>query len=553
MKKIFKIILASLVVVFITTTACKESFLIKNPQGVVDPNVLANEEGLEYLIIGAYSSLDGWLGWGLGPWETAGSNWVYGDVYSDDAYKGSESGDQSPMNAIERYEQLPPNPYYRAKWIFVYDGISRANDVLKVINVALDKGAIDQALADQMAGEARFLRGHFHLEAIKLWDNVPYVDEFNIDGLIPNTSIPYPQVEADFQFAYDNLGATGRNGEVGRATKWAAAAMLGKTYLMQGKYAEAKTVLTDIIQNGGFSLVPNYHDNFRMATENNSESIFQIQHAVNDGTGDGDNGTWSDQLSGIQGGPGACCGFHQPTINLVNAYKTESGLPLLATFGKDYNQSDDLSDLGIGNNGTWNATNAYLKGNYVTRIDPADPNVNLAYKATANNTGVDPLLEVDTLNWKIVWAEDDAIPLDPRLDWTVGRRGIPYLDWGNHPGINWIRLQSNGGPYSPKKMMYYNSDASNVDAGAWSAVSSLNYNLIRYADVLLMAAEAEVEAGSLTTARTYVNEVRARAGNSAGFVKNDDGSDAANYVVDVYPVGGALDPFQTQAGGREAV
>ena len=51
----------------------------------------------------------------------------------------------------------------------------------------------------------------------------------------------------------------------------------------------------------------------------------------------------------------------------------------------------------------------------------------------------------------------DAGNLDPRLDWTVGRRGIPYLDWGAHPGKKWIRDQGNGGPYAPKKMVYYKS------------------------------------------------------------------------------------------------
>ena len=111
--------------------------------------------------------------------------------------------------------------------------------------------------------------------------------------------------------------------------------------------------------------------------------------------------------------------------------------------------------------------------------------------------------------------------LDPRLDWTVGRRGIPYLDWGVHPGTAWIRLQSYGGPYSPKKLVYYKSQEGNLtSASGWTKGYTVNnVKLIRYADVLLMAAECEVEVGTLETARNYVNQIRARAANPAGWVK----------------------------------
>jgi len=98
---------------------------------------------------------------------------------------------------------------------------------------------------------------------------------------------------------------------------------------------------------------------------------------------------------------------------------------------------------------------------------------------------------------------DDGIPadgaftphtgtLDPRLDRTVGRRGIPFLDWGVHPGAAWVRNQAYAGPYSSIKKSYYASElgtGSDTQA-AWHGAgnTSLNHNIIRYADVLLMAA-----------------------------------------------------------------
>ena len=125
-------------------------------------------------------------------------------------------------------------------------------------------------------------------------------------------------------------------------------------------------------------------------------------------------------------------------------------------------------------------------------------------------------------------------PLDPRLDWTVGRRGIPYLDWGPLPGKAWIRDQNYAGPFSPKKNVYYKANEGVLTEGTSRQLSANNTRIIRFADVLLLAAETEAELGSLEKAREYVNLIRKRAANPAGFVKNPDGSPAANYVVNEY-------------------
>jgi starch-binding outer membrane protein, SusD/RagB family len=131
-------------------------------------------------------------------------------------------------------------------------------------------------------------------------------------------------------------------------------------------------------------------------------------------------------------------------------------------------------------------------------------------------------------------------PVDPRLDWTVGRTGVPYLDWGLHRD-SWIRGNGWAGLYSPKKNMKLTSDAAGP---GWTTnqLHAKNVELIRYADVLLMAAEAEVEAGSLEKAREHVNLLRKRAGNCAqgpvgGPLKvaiNDSRITWANYKVGEY-------------------
>jgi hypothetical protein len=115
----------------------------------------------------------------------------------------------------------------------------------------------------------------------------------------------------------------------------------------------------------------------------------------------------------------------------------------------------------------------------------------------------------------------DAGNLDPRLDWIVGRTGVPFYDWGTYSGPAWVRLSSDGGPYSPKKLTFPKTQIGTfTDNSSWTpGYSAVNFNLLRYADVLLMAAEAAVEKNDLASALTYVNLVRARAANPAGYVK----------------------------------
>ena len=107
-----------------------------------------------------------------------------------------------------------------------------------------------------------------------------------------------------------------------------------------------------------------------------------------------------------------------------------------------------------------------------------------------------------------------------------------------------------GGPYSPKKNTYYKADIGSFGWYRWLGLCKQCFKTILqcvFADVLLLAAEAEIEVGSLLVAQQYINRVRARAANAAGFVMNG-AAPAATYVVNQYTT-----PFAGKDDARKAV
>jgi tetratricopeptide (TPR) repeat protein len=481
MKKYLKII----TLVFLAATvwyACSEDFLNAPAQASLDEGTLANQNGVEAALISAYSMLDGWNNdWGTfnPPWATAGSNWIWGSVTSDDAYKGSDPGDQQEIQIIELFEWAPGNEYFNIKFQALYEGISRSNATLKLM-----ANAEDVSEPERIEGEVRFLRAHYHFDAWKLWKNVPYITEADDNFRKSNTEDIIPRVIEDFEYAVANLPAT--QDAVGRATKGAAQAYLGKVLLYTGDYSKAKAEFDAVVNSGQYALQDCFHDIFTTEGESGPEAIFSIQASTNDGSNEGENGLFADRLNHPHGGsPFGCCGFHQPSQNFVNANKVDAnGLPLFDTF----NDAD------------------------VTIDDP----------------------------------------VDPRLDWTAGRDDVPFLNWGLHEPA-WIRNRSWAGPYSHKKFIHKQGESSSV---GWSnkQLSPVNIPIIRYADVLLMLAECEVEMGSLERARELVNMIRTRAANCAqgpngGATTIDDpGITWATYRIGTYD-----DPWTDQAFARKAV
>lgn len=484
-----KIIILTLVSLMASITSCSDDYFDLQPQGRASIAQLSNKNGVSALLIGTYSLLDG-VGAGNTGRQSTISNYVFGGISSDDAVKGTDAGDQPEQSFIEQYNWLSDNTYFLGKWWHSYDGVARANEVIQIVSSPDVKDMTDAEKA-QVVAEARFLRGHFHFEAKKMWNKVPYIDEkiYNRDDpnstKIPNNEDIWPKIEADFQFAASTLPAV--QSQKGRATKWAAMAYLAKAKIFQNKWAEAKPLLEDVLKNSGKSLVANYHDNYRTATNNNAESIFEVQFSVNDGT-NGNNGNAGDNLnwpySATAPGRG-CCGFYQPSHNLVNAFKTTDGLPQIG------NAADGSQD-------TYN------------KVDlPNDQGITAATAFTLDKT----------------------VAVDPRLDWTVGRRSVNFLDWGGMPGSTWIRDQGYAGPFTGKKWMYYVAEENSTTHSTSKRNVNNNYRLLKLSHVILWLAECEVELGNLDAAQTYVNMIRNRA-------KTGSVQDASiSYKVEPYPAG----------------
>lgn len=504
--RIFAIGTAAATVV-LAGVACNKKFLDADTVGLLTPDQeeFQSKKGAEQLLAGAYAAIKGT------GWEGGVQNWVYGSIEGIEANKGSDAGDQADIVPIQQFSALPGNNYFNLKWKAVYEGVARSNATIRLAS-SLSEEALPAADKDQILAEARFLRGFYHLEAKKMWNNVPYVDETvtypeATAANVTNDGVDiWPKIMEDFQFARTTLAA--KKDQIGRVNKWAAEAFYAKALLFQGKYAEALPILTDVVNNGStangvkYALAPSFYDNFNPEKDNDpavrAEAVLSFESSINDGS-TGFNANYEQILNfPYNAGPGGCCGFFQPSFSFVNAFRTSGGLPLLdGSFNTPANEVKN--DMGIESD------------------KPFTP---------------------------------DAGPLDPRLDHTVGRRGIPYLDWGKYPGKAWIRDQGNGGPYAPKKMSYAKSQQGKfTDNTSWtSGLTSTNYKLMRFADVLLMAAEAEVEAGSVTNALGYVNQVRARAAKPDTWVMDSAGTaPAANYVINTYA------SFADVATAREAV
>lgn len=470
--------------------ACSKDFTQKPAIGALSDEAIKNEQGVELLLVGAYSALDGIRNnQNADDWTVSGDNWWF-DVIADDAHKGSEDGDQPDLFSIEVYNWSTANPYFFGKWNGLFAGVNRANAVLDLIS------KIEEGDFTAQAAEARFLRGHYNMELVKIYGNVPYISEENfaaVDFNQPNPGPIWTEIEADFQFAIDNLPDT--QADSGKPTSMTARAFKGKAHMFQGELAEAKGLFDAVIGSGNYSLLPEFLDNFSLAGDNSSESIFAIQFTA-DG-GQSLNGNRGGTLNFPNPGPfSSCCGFYQPSQDLANAYQTDAtGLPLLDTF----NQTDIDNDYNV------------------LSEDPFTPH--------AGN-------------------------LDPRIDYTVGRRGIDYNGYGPHIGKDWIRAGFGdiSGPYLPKKNVYQAGEDGNVGTGAWGQQhSGVNYHIMRYPDLLLMRAEIAVEENDLATALSIVNQIRARA-RDMSYVQNEAGTgDAAAYVIDEYP------SFPDQDTARKAV
>jgi hypothetical protein len=349
--------------------------------------------------------------------------WVFAEVASDDAIKGGFPGDQADIGLIDDFLIYADNGNIETTWVIFYEGVARCNQVLKHVPGI----SMDEALKNRIIGEAYFLRGYYYFQLCNIYGNIPLILEpKNPDEMqVPKSTRPevYLHVESDFIEAAKNLeSALALNpgiypvSEKGRATPGAAKAMLAKTYLFEKKWSEALATALEV-ESFGYSLMPVYQHNFNVFYENNSESVFEIQHLANQAP---NMGSGLNQWMAPRAERGY--GFNEPTQLFFNEFEVT------------------------------NPGNIY----------------------------------------------------DPRLDYSIGRDGKIWFDDVIYDG-SW---SSTG--YSVKKYLQPVSQIPTNRKGD----ADLNFTVIRFAEVLLIQAEALCELNRGDEALVPLNRVRKRARES---------------------------------------
>lgn len=456
-------------------TACKED-LSKDQKGTLTEEQISSNENLEGLVTAAYSYL------GNDHYTAPNFWWPTGDLRAGDAHKGGNGpGDIFAYHAMSVYsaiipdmESYPPDfiDLNNKKWVRNYTGISRANTALKALANVTEADFPKKKIRE---AELKFIRAIFYFDLKIHHKRVPFIDETmdsNQVKTVSNMDLTDQQlwdaIAADFRFAATTLPVT--QPEIGRANQLSAKAYLAKTLLFQAyeqdesnsviainqaKLNEVVNLVSEIEAANVYGLLDDFGYNFMHEFENSEESVFAIQRSHNDGSPDG-RGSWASALNApLQGGFG-CCGFHVPTENFVNAFKTSAaGLPLFDSFNV---------------------------ANYVTAADAVDPRLDHTVAMQGKPFKYDTALMIENAN---AWARAPAIYGN-----FISMKEL------EHPDCD-CRMQN--GPFP---------------------VFSLNTVLVRFADVLLWKAEALIELGRQDEALPIINRLRARAANSTGMLNS---------------------------------
>ncbi|MBY0487739.1 MAG: RagB/SusD family nutrient uptake outer membrane protein [Flavobacteriaceae bacterium] len=412
MKKYSILILTLLGFTATAIISCGDDFVDRKVQYSIDSeNYFNSEQDYKDALVGAYDLL-----------HSTFMNVLVGEIASDNTLSGGESAnDVIGIQQIDEMNHSSVNNNLKNIWDWMFAGVQRCNYILEF------KDKTDFVGKEQIIGETRFLRAYYHFELVKWFGGIPLNGDkrFKVDDVksIPRSSVAdvYASIEADLLYAVNNLSAT--PSQLGRATKGAAQALLGKVYLYQNKFPQAAAVLDQVILSNSYSLVTNYNTIFENNNENNSESVFEVQYTDAQGASfdclQCSEGNVAVGFNGIRNytGPFFDGGFsfNLPTQASYNAYEV----------------GDDRRDVAI---------------------------LDIAAWATANNASY----------------------------------GTGY----KHTG------------YFNRKYLARKGDA---NIGDQNLTNPNNYRAIRYADVLLMAAEAFSRSGNDVKGRNYLNLVRRRA------------------------------------------
>ena len=450
----------------LTLSSCSSFLDDQVPQGTLTQDEVKDPKYVDNVILSAYAGLVT-----IEDMNSSFSLWNY-DTRSDDAYVGgANDNDGGEFHVMEKAKGIMTTDWpYSDIWNRFYKYLSRVSLSLDMLSEA-DQG---NATIQQRTAEMKFLRAYGHFQLKRLFKNIPFVNRLHMTeddyNNLSNTEYTndegWQQIINDLEDAYKVLPQTQK--EKGRPTKAAAAAFLAKVYLYKAYHqddtkshritsineAELKKVIeyTDPSIYSGYGLESDLHNNFRPEEqfENGKEAIWSIQYSKNDGTTYGNlNFAYRLIVPCVQGILDSGCDFYKPSINLVNAYRTNAdGLPLVDATAADYE---------VGSSQT----------------------------------------------------------VDPRLFETVGVPGTPYMFNDNFmmsKTKNWGR---GNGDYGYNVSLKHNVDPALLDIYLFNAdnqlASSMNRIVFRYADVLLMRAEAYAQLGQTGQAIDLVNQVRDRA------------------------------------------
>ena len=472
--------------------SCSKFLEEQVPQATLTQDEVKKPEYIDNVLISAYAGLVT-----IEDMNASFSLWNY-DVRSDDAYVGGSSfSDGEPFHHLERGTGITTDAWpFNSIWDKLYKYLSRVSLSLDILASADQENATIQ----QRTAEMKFLRAYGHFQLKRLFKKIPFVNKLNMQEAdynnLSNTEYTndegWQQIINDLEEAYKVLPTT--QAEKGRPTKAAAAAFLAKVYLYKAYHQDdansnqVTSVNTEDLQKvveytnlsiyNGYGLESDLHNNFRPEEqyENGKESIWSIQYSKNDGTTYG-NLNFSNRLivPCIPKVHDSGCDFYKPSHNLVSAYRTNSnGLPLL----------DNFADV--------------------------------EYTVGSNQT------------------------VDPRLFVTAGVPGAPYMF-----NTSYMMAESNTWSRSGGAFGYFVSLKQNVDPALTDSylflcdsqwASSMNRVVLRYADVLLMRAEALAQLNQIAEAIALVNQVRDRAAGMAtnSIVSNYSTKYGVHYAVGKY-------------------
>ena len=465
MKTIYKLFCALCII--LGMMSCSKFLEEQVPQATLTQDEVKNPEYIDNVLISAYAGLVS-----IEDMNASFSLWNY-DTRSDDAYVGgSDFSDGEPFHRLERSTGVMTTDWpFSSIWNRFYNYLSRVSLSLDILASA-DQ---ENATIKQRTAEMKFLRAYGHFQLKRLFKKIPFVNKLNMEeedyNNLSNTEYTndegWQQIINDLEDAYAVLPIV--QAEKGRPTKAACAAFLAKVYLYKAyRQDDANSnqvtgINSDDLQKvvdytnpalySGYGLEPDLHNNFRPEEqyENGKESLWAIQYSKNDGTVYGNlNFSYRLIVPCIPKVHDSGCDFYKPSHNLVSAYRTNSdGLPLLDNFA--------AVDYTVGSNQT----------------------------------------------------------VDPRLFVTVGVPGTPYMFNPSFMMAETNAWSRSGGTFGYFVSLKQNVDPSLTDSylylcdSQWA--SSMNRIVFRYADVLLMRAEAQAQLGQTADAIALVNQVRNRA------------------------------------------